>query len=423
MKAFKELLLAELKPAMGCTEPIAIALAGAAAGQLAKETPRKILIYASGSIIKNANSVFVPASGGRKGILIAATLGVLTQSPDKKLEVLSAVDDEVLSSAVRLIEDGKVSLHYAKEESGVYVKVRVETDNHIAEATIEKAHDNISCLSLDGEIIKQATIKDDSGSQDSLDFLSLESIKEFADTVDFSKNKDLYDRLKKQAEMNTAIAKEGMNNLWGQQVGRTMLKSAGDNIFMQAAAYNAAASDARMGGCELPAMICCGSGNQGITCSVPVVYVAKKLGIDEVKMLRALAFSDLTALYQKQFIGKLSAFCSVVNAASASVSAIAYMLGESFDVIEGTLTNSLVSAGGIVCDGAKDSCALKIISAVNTAFAAYEMAKEGRVFQPLDGIVGKNVDTTVRNIGEMAKYGMKGTDDVILNIIIRQAND
>ena len=423
MKAFKELLLAELKPAMGCTEPIAIALAGAAAGQLAKETPRKILIYASGSIIKNANSVFVPASGGRKGILIAATLGVLTQSPDKKLEVLSAVDDEVLSSAVRLIEDGKVSLHYAKEESGVYVKVRVETDNHIAEATIEKAHDNISCLSLDGEIIKQATIKDDSGSQDSLDFLSLESIKEFADTVDFSKNKDLYDRLKKQAEMNTAIAKEGMNNLWGQQVGRTMLKSAGDNIFMQAAAYNAAASDARMGGCELPAMICCGSGNQGITCSVPVVYVAKKLGIDEVKMLRALAFSDLTALYQKQFIGKLSAFCSVVNAASASVSAIAYMLGESFDVIEGTLTNSLVSAGGIVCDGAKDSCALKIISAVNTAFAAYEMAKEGRIFQPLDGIVGKNVDITVRNIGEMAKYGMKGTDDVILNIIIRQAND
>ena len=159
MKAFKELLLAELKPAMGCTEPIAIALAGAAAGQLAKETPRKILIYASGSIIKNANSVFVPASGGRKGILIAATLGVLTKSPDKKLEVLSAVDDEVLSSAVRLIEDGKVSLHYAKEESGVYVKVRVETENHVAEATKEKAHDNISCLSLDGEIINKLRLK------------------------------------------------------------------------------------------------------------------------------------------------------------------------------------------------------------------------------------------------------------------------
>lgn len=423
MKAFKELLLAELMPAMGCTEPIAIALAGAAAGQLAKETPRKILIYASGSMIKNANSVFVPASGGRKGILVAATLGVLTKSPEKKLEVLSVVNDEVLSSAVRLIEDGKVSLQYAQEESGVYVKVRVETENHVAEATIEKAHDNISCLSLDGEIIKQATAKEESDSQNTLDFLSLESIKEFADTVDFSENRELYDRLKRQVEMNTAIAKEGINNPWGQQVGRTMLKSAGENIFLQAAAYNAAASDARMGGCELPAMICCGSGNQGITCSVAIIYVAKKLGIDEEKMLRALAFSDLTALYQKQFIGKLSAFCGVVNAASSAVSAIAYMLGESLEIIAGTLTNSLVSTGGMVCDGAKDSCALKIISAVNTAFAAYEMAKEGRVFRPLDGIVGKNVDTTVRNIGEMARNGMKTTDDVILDIIIRQAND
>ncbi|MDO5022745.1 MAG: L-serine ammonia-lyase, iron-sulfur-dependent, subunit alpha [Eubacteriales bacterium] len=423
MEAFEELLLDELVPAMGCTEPIAIALAGAAAGQLAEEEPQKILIYASGSMIKNANSVFVPASGGRKGMLIATALGVLTKSPDKKLEVLTAVTEDILSKAVKLIDEGKVVLHHEQNSNGVYVKVRVETQNHFAEATVEKEHDNISRLVLDGKVIKEPAQEENTETQTLIDSLNFETIKDFADNIDFAKHQELYLRLKKMAEYNLALAHEGLNNPWGQQVGRTILKSAGEDIFLQAVAHAAAGSDARMAGCELPAMICCGSGNQGITSSVPVVYLADKLGMDEEKMLRAMVFSTLTTLYQKQFIGKLSAFCGAISAATGAACAIAYMLGESLETIEGVLTNSLAASGGIVCDGAKPSCAMKIATGLNTGLLSIKMAKDGNVFKPLDGLVGKTTDTTVRNIGEMAREGMTPTDKVILNIITRQANN
>lgn len=420
---YKALLLEELILALGCTEPIAIALAAASAGELTDEQPEKIDVYASGSIIKNANSVYVPNSGGKQGVLISAALGALTRRPDLALQVLEAVTPGMRDAANAMIANRAVTLHLEKNVDNVYIRVVVKTKNHTATAVVSHAHTRISHRELDGKVLVHLEDGGDSHSEaGDWDEVTLKSIYEYADTVSFDENPDLKERLEQQIKTNTAIADQSLSEAWGQQVGKTLWESAEGSMEIQAAAYAAAGSDARMAGCVSPVTINAGSGNQGITCSVPVVHLARKLGLPHEKLLRALVLSNLVALYQKHFIGKLSAFCGAVSAAAAAGCGACYLRGGDVGSVARTLCNTIASSGGIVCDGAKGSCAIKIATALQNAFLGCRMANKNLVFQPGDGIVGASIDDTVRNIGRIAAEGMVSTDQTILKIMTDYAN-
>lgn len=420
---YKALLMDELILALGCTEPIAIALAAASAGELTDEAPEKIDVYASGSIIKNANSVYVPNSGGQQGVLISAALGALTRRPDLALQVLEAVDDAMRQKANALIAERRVTLHHEKNVDNVYIRVEIKTAGHVAKATVEKAHTRISHRELDGKVLLHLEDKSaDASSEQNWDEVSMAAIYHYAQTVNFEQHPDLKERIEQQISSNMGIATQSLKETWGQQVGRTLLENANGNPETEAAAHAAAGSDARMAGCVSPVTINAGSGNQGITCSVPVVYMARKLDVPHEKLLRALVLSNLIGLYQKHFIGKLSAFCGAVSAGAAAGCGVAYLKGGDLSVIENSLCNTLASAGGIVCDGAKGSCAIKIATALQNAFLSSHMAFKGLVFRPGDGIVGDGIDDTVKNIGRMAAQGMVSTDQTILGIMTDYAN-
>lgn len=424
MSDYEKLLEEELLLALGCTEPIAIALTAAHAGSLIRERPELIDVYASGSIIKNANSVYVPNSGGRQGVLISAALGALVAQPEKNLEVLEGVTDDIRKEAVRLVADKKVTLHHEKNASDVlYIRVVIRAAGHEASAVISKTHTRLSQKTLDGQTLfaldggqEQQTL------HSAYEQMSLATICEYADTIDFDRSPKVRALLERQIRTNMGIAQKSMAESWGQQVGKTLFDMAKGDIEMEAAAFAAAGSDARMAGCDHPVTINSGSGNQGITCSVPVIYIAEKTGVPHDKLLRSLLVSNLTALYQKSFIGKLSAFCGAVSAAAAAGCGAAYMRGLGLKGVGMTLCNTLGASGGIVCDGAKGSCALKIATALSNAFIGLHMAEKGQVFQPGDGIMGDTADLTVRNIGRIAQQGMVATDQVILSIMTEYAN-
>lgn len=421
---FEQLLKEELLLALGCTEPIAIALTAAHAGSLIREKPEHIDVYASGSIIKNANSVYVPNSGGLQGVLISAALGALVAQPEKNLEVLEGVTDEIRKEAVQMIADKKVSLHYEKDaEDVLYIRVVVRTAHHEASAVISKKHTRLASKTLDGKTLFTLNEEEKKQSSQSVyNQMDLQSICDYADTVDFEKATAVKQLLEQQIRTNMGIARQSMAESWGQQVGKTLLDMANGSIEEEAIAYAAAGSDARMAGCDHPVTINSGSGNQGITCSVPVIYIAEKTGVSHDKLLRSLLVSNLTALYQKSFIGKLSAFCGAVNAAAGAGCGVAYMRGLGTTGVGKTLCNTLCASGGIVCDGAKASCAMKIATALQNAFIGLHMAEKGLVFQPGDGIMGDKAEDTVRNIGRIARDGMVLTDRVILSIMTEYAN-
>lgn len=420
MTDYTAVLKQELILALGCTEPIAIALAAAHAGALIEEDFQSIKVIASGSIIKNANSVYVPNSNGLQGVLISAALGALTRKPELQLKVLEAVTQENRDFARDLISKRKVTLELAENVDNVYIKVEVRSLNHCAQAVISHAHTHLSLLVLDGETQFEAGKTGHSKAHLDMAEASLQEIYDFAGSVSFEEDTALKELLEQQIFTNLQICDDSLESNWGQEVGRTMMGFAQGRPELEAIALAAAGSDARMAGCDSPVTINAGSGNQGIACSVPVVRMAKALGSSHELLLRALVLSNLIALYEKQFIGKLSAFCGAVSASAAAGCGIAYLQGQGLKVIEGTLTNTLAASGGILCDGAKGSCAMKIAVALYNAFLGMEMAKIGHVFQAGDGLVGRTAEDTIHHIGTIAVEGMVPTDQTILKIITDQ---
>src|SRR5574344_338344 len=412
MTDFKELIRKELIPAMGCTEPIAIAYAAAKAREILGSIPTKITANLSSNIIKNANSVTVPSTNGRKGIEISVVAGMLLGDANKELEVLADVDKSKLDLCDKFIDEGVVTVNLQANKVGLYIKIILENDSESSSVTIEGNHNNIVEIKKNEEILFEK--EDDNKEELKVDF-SFDQIYNFAKTCDYSDIRDILDR---QISYNEKISKEGIQNNWGSNIGKIILENNPNNYYEKLAAYAAAGSDARMNGCELPVVINSGSGNQGITTSVPLILYARDYNLSDDCLYRALIFSNLISLYMKDQIGKLSAYCGVVSASSAVISSIAFINNEDKRIIEETITNALAGNSGIICDGAKSSCAMKIASSIRNATLAYQQSKSNNSFDVGDGIVKDSIDKTIDTVGKIAKYGMKKTDEVVLSEMI-----
>lgn len=408
------ILKSELIPAMGCTEPIAVALAGAKARQVLGALPERMDVYCSGNIIKNVKGVVVPNSGGQTGIAAAAVLGAVGGDADKGLEVIEGATPEDAQTVRRLLEEGMCACHLAQDEENLYIRVEAARGQDRALAEIRTRHDHFSRIEKNGEVLASSSARDDGAGPVDKSCLNLKDILEFAGQLNIDEVRELLDR---QIDYNRAISEEGLKRPWGAQVGRTLF-CGGSPLPVRAAAKAAAGSDARMGGCSMPVVINSGSGNQGITVTMPLYEYAVSNGVPMEKLYRALALANLISVHEKRFIGNLSAYCGAVSAATASVAGIAYLEGADYEMIGNTIINSIGTIGGMVCDGAKASCASKIASAVQTAMLAYDMAKNGHVLKDGEGLVEGGVEGTIRNIGRMGREGMRETDVEILNIML-----
>ena len=412
MADFKELIRKELIPAMGCTEPIAIAYAAAKAREILGSIPTKITANLSSNIIKNANSVTVPSTNGRKGIEISVVAGMLLGDANKELEVLADIDKSKLDLCDKFIDEGLVTVNLQANKVGLYIQIILENDSESSSVTIEGNHTNIVEIKKNEEILFE---KEDDNKEELKVGFSFDQIYNFAKTCDYSDIRDILDR---QISYNEKISKEGIQNNWGSNIGKIILQNNPNNYYEKLAAYAAAGSDARMNGCELPVVINSGSGNQGITTSVPLILYARDYNLSDDSLYRALIFSNLISLYMKDQIGKLSAYCGVVSASSAVISSIAFINDEDKKIIEETITNALAGNSGIICDGAKSSCAMKIASSIRNATLAYQQSKSNNSFGVGDGIVKDSIDKTIDTVGKIAKYGMKKTDEVVLSEMI-----
>lgn len=412
--AYTDLLRKELISALGCTEPIAIAYAAANARKLLGEMPQKMLLQCSGNVVKNVKGVVVPNSGSLKGVKIAAILGAVGGDPDAGLEVLGALTDEQILEARRLEADGLCEFSLVPDVPNLYIKVSMESAVHHATIVIRDHHDNIVYMESDGVTLFDSTEGEGEGGPSPRELLNIRDILTYASEVSLE---DIAEPIERQIAQNTALSNEGLSKVYGAAVGRTLLRQYGDLPHIRMRARAAAGSDARMGGCALPAVINSGSGNQGITVSMPVIEYAEQIGASHESLCRALVVSNLVALDQKRHIGSLSAFCGAVCAACGAGAAMTFLDGGSFQMVSDTVTNTLGNVSGIICDGAKASCAAKISSAVDAAILAHAMVKENRVFSPGDGIIDSDVEGTIRNIGRVGRIGMRGTDDEILSIM------
>ena len=410
------LLRRELIPALGCTEPIAIAYAAARARRLLGCMPTSMTVHCSGNIIKNVKSVIVPTTNGLRGIDTSAILGALAGDPELGMEVLRNIKPEQVEHVRQLRDTGMCKILPLKSTANLHILLEVSGNGHSALVEIRDAHTNIIREERDGMVVTGTVsgCASPTGSEQGYCDLSIENIYWFAKTVNLSEIEPI---LEKQLDYNMAIAQEGLRGEWGAQVGKTLLAS-GDSLANRAAAYAAAGSDARMGGCVLPVIINSGSGNQGMTVSLPVIVFAQEKGLSREEILRALALSNLVALFQKSFIGKLSAYCGAVSAACGSAAGIAYLCGDSLEVIEDTVVNTIANVSGMVCDGAKSSCAAKIATAVQAGFLGYEMAIRGHAFRNGEGLVKSDADKTVEVFGRMAREGMRTTDEEILRLMV-----
>lgn len=409
------LLQKEMRPAFGCTEPIALAYAAAKAASVLDEFPNHIHARCSANIIKNVKSVVIPNSGGRKGLAAATVLGAIVGHPERELEVLESATDEDRKWLGTLLEAHFCTVELAEGVDNLYIEITATTDEHTAVVRIENAHTNITYVSIDGNVISE-TINEIKEAERSTCPMTFDSIYEFAKAGDIS---GILPSIKQQVEYNTAISNEGLSNDYGANIGRLLLlDDETPSLETKCKARAAAGSDARMSGCPLPVVICSGSGNQGLTVSMPIITTAEELGKTDEELYRALVFANLLTLYVKSGIGKLSAYCGVVSAGIVSVAGIAFLKGDSKDIIEDTLVNGLVSLSGIVCDGAKPSCAGKIAISLDGAFMGYKQARLNKSYQKGDGLVAHSVDDTIKSIGVVAQ-GMKETDVVILNEMLK----
>lgn len=409
------LLQKEMKPAFGCTEPIALAYAAAKAASVLDEFPNHIHARCSVNIIKNVKSVVIPNSGGRKGLAAATVLGAIVGHPERELEVLESATDEDRKWLGTLLDANFCTVELAEGVDNLYIEITATTDEHTAVVRIENAHTNITYVSIDGNVISE-TVNEIKEAESSTCPMTFDSIYEFAKAGDIS---GILPSIKQQVEYNTAISNEGLSNDYGANIGRLLLlDDETPSLETKCKARAAAGSDARMSGCPLPVVICSGSGNQGLTVSMPIITTAEELDKTDEELYRSLVFANLLTLYVKSGIGKLSAYCGVVSAGIVSVAGIAFLKGDSKDIIEDTLVNGLVSLSGIVCDGAKPSCAGKIAISLDGAFMGYKQARLNKSYQKGDGLVAHSVDDTIKSIGVVAQ-GMKETDVVILNEMLK----
>lgn len=439
-KALCDLLNSELICALGCTEPIAVAYAAALARLVLGCEPDSLKVGCSGNIIKNVKSVTVPNSGGMRGVEAAAVLGAVGGNASAALEALEGVVEADIARTRELLErEGYCEVSLVEGVPNLYIEITAEALGHVSEVAISEHHTNVVRCTRDGVPANQLcpaarggdvedscsgtcalmgaiqpTMDDDAPAAKPLEGLTLDAIIDFAESGDIEAARA---SLERQLTLNTAISDEGLANAWGAEVGRTLLATRGDDLACRARARAAAGSDARMSGCALPVAIVCGSGNQGITCAMPVLTYAEELGIEGERLTRALALSDLVAIHTKSYIGALSAFCGVVCAACGAGAAICWMRGGAREQIGATIVNTLGNVGGIVCDGAKASCAAKISAAVDAAILGADMARAGRGFQAGEGIVQDTVEETIASMGYVGRVGMKDTDVEILKIM------
>ena len=418
---YVNILKEELVPAMGCTEPIAIAYAAAVARRTLGRPARRVEVEASGNIIKNVKSVFVPNTGGLRGIPAAAAAGIAAGNPDLELEVLSQIGEAEQTAIRQYLEKTPITVKLAASPFIFDITIRAWAEEESALVRIVNYHTNIVRIEKNGQVLTavEAQAAAEEGLTDKA-VLSVEGILEFARECRLSDVEEVIDR---QVRYNTAIAQEGLRGDYGANIGQVLLDTYGQDVKIRAKAMAAAGSDARMNGCGLPVVIVSGSGNQGLTASLPVVEYAKELGVDRETMLRAVMVSDLITIHLKAEIGRLSAYCGAVSAGCGSGAGIAWLYGREKDPasllkdVSHTIVNALAVDSGIVCDGAKASCAAKIASAVDAGLLGFYMYQKGQQFRGGDGIISKGVEETIRNIGLLATQGMRETDREILDIM------
>lgn len=411
---YVQILKEELVMAMGCTEPIAISYACAKATQVLDHLPDRIVVKASGSIIKNVKSVIVPHTNGLKGIEVAAAAGALYGDADAKLEVLSSATREQIEELPEYVQNTNITVQHIEQGHVFDLEIHVYYEQEHASVRIVDTHTNIVQIEKNWQVIFEdkttsLELKADHSA------LIMKQIWDFSQTVDIDDVKEILDR---QITCNMAIANEGIHNSYGANIGHVILNMDSDCVKTRAKAYAAAGSDARMNGCELPVVINSGSGNQGITCCVPVVVYAKELDCTQEQLYRALVLSNLTAIYIKTGIGTLSAFCGAVSVGAAAGAGIAYLHNGTYKEIQHTIVNALAILSGTICDGAKASCAAKIASSVDAGIMGYYMYKNKQQFYAGDGIVAHSVDETIQNIGTLGSQGMLQTNDKIIEMMI-----
>ena len=415
-QAYIQILKEELIPAMGCTEPIALAYAAAKAREVLGTLPTRVHIGASGSIIKNVKSVIVPNTDHLRGIPAAATAGIVAGKAEKELEVISVVSKEQIEQMKEFLENAEITVEHI--DQGATFDIVIDVWNTISHARVRIAnfHTNLVFIEKDGAILLDIPVKEDSdeGLTDR-SLLDVESIWDFITTLDVE---DVSEILERQIKFNTAIAEEGLRNDYGANIGKVLLKTYGYDVRSRAKAMAAAASDARMNGCELPVIINAGSGNQGITCSLPILEYAKEYGTSEDMIYRALALSNLIAIHQKTGIGRLSAYCGAVTAGAAAGAGIAYLSGGGYKDVVHTVVNALAIVSGMICDGAKASCAAKIAASVDAGILGYHMYLNGQQFYAGDGIITKGVEATISNVGRLSKEGMSQTNEEVIKMMM-----
>ena len=414
---YVQILKEELLPAMGCTEPIALAYAASLCEKTLGEFPEKCRVKVSGNLVKNVKSVIVPNTGGLKGIRASIAAGIVANDPDARLEVLSRLGDDDRVRIDDYLKNHEITIDVAETDETFYIDMQMCGSEHRARVVMMAYHTNVVLLERDGIVQKRSNYNEvDTEELTDRSCLDVKSIIEFAKTVELD---DIRECLERQIEYNMAIAEEGLRGKWGAQVGKTYLDICENSTtFIKAKAYAAAGSDARMAGCGLPVVIVSGSGNQGMTASIPVIVFAREEKKNEEELLRALAVSNLVTIHQKSSIGRLSAFCGATSAGVGAAAGIAFLNGGGYEEISHTIVNALAILSGMTCDGAKASCAAKIAAAVDAGYFGYQLYLRGNQFYAGDGIITKGVEKTIENVGRLAREGMRETDKEILNIMI-----
>ena len=418
-QAYISILKEELVPALGCTEPIAIAYAAAKAREVLGSFPSKVVAKCSGNIIKNAKSVIVPNTGNLKGIIASALAGILVGDSTKEMNLLEELKESDIEKIKELMQTDICRVEMLESDANLHIVIQVmDTDKEVS-VEIKHTHTNITRIEKDGKLIFQKECKDENlnGFSSDRNILNVKDILDFANTV---KLEDIENILKGQIEHNLSIAREGINGNYGCGVGKMLMDCYGDNIFTKIRAYAAAGSDARMNGCNLPVVTNSGSGNQGMTTSLPVIIYAQEKKLDPEKMYRGLVLSNLITIHLRSAMGRLSAYCGAVCAACGSGAGITYLAGGTPEQIERTITNTLGNVSGIVCDGAKSSCAAKIASGLDAAIMAHFLAMRGTAFEADSGIIKETVEDTIAAVGRLGHDGMKETDVEVLKIMLNQ---
>lgn len=417
-KNYVSILNEELMPAMGCTEPVAVAYAAAKAREELGCLPERCMLYVSGNIIKNVKSVVVPNTGGLKGLKAAAAAGIVAGNAELKMSVIAETDPKKIPDIQKYIDEHEILIERKEGSSALYIEVILEGEGHTSKAVISDFHTNIILLEKDGEVVFQKEPERLSSFVSDHSLMSLEGMWDFINTVELE---DISALLDSQINCNSAISQEGLEKPWGAQIGRILLKNASDTK-TRAMARAAAGSDARMSGCEKPVVIVGGSGNQGLTVTMPVLEYAERLGSSREQIYRALALANLMAVYLKKDIGRLSAYCTAVTAGVGAGCAVAYLDGGTLEAVRQTIVNDLAVLSGMFCDGAKPSCAAKVANSVGAGIMGYEMYKNGQSFNGGDGFLQSSADDTIDAVAEIAREAMSETDKKILDIMVSSSN-